>query len=183
MAEQEQEQKEMGLDLDARKVKRPWIKIEGVKYHIRRQVDMAEGNFSRFNSLERRLREIDHPDKTVVTEQQLRIRREQAKELFYDVPPHEILRDVTAEQWDEIADFFCNIGKRKIGSSSSPWRKSKRRWKADKIGDRRLHHRPPDPHLPRHSPHGMAGNVPRPTQLLYNDDSRRQGDGIVAPRH
>ena len=106
MAEQEQEQKEMGLDLDARKVKRPWIKIEGVKYHIRRQVDMAEGNFSRFNSLERRLREIDHPDKTVVTEQQLRIRREQAKELFYDVPPHEILRDVTAEQWDEIADFF-----------------------------------------------------------------------------
>ena len=106
MAEQEQEQKEMGLDLDARKVKRPWIKIEGVKYHIRRQVDMAEGNFSRFNSLERRLREIDHPDKTVVTEQQLRIRREQAKELFFDVPPHEILRDVTAEQWDEIADFF-----------------------------------------------------------------------------
>ena len=45
MAEQEQEQKEMGLDLDARKVKRPWIKIEGVKYHIRRQVDMAEGIF------------------------------------------------------------------------------------------------------------------------------------------
>lgn len=107
MADQEQqEQKEMGLDLDARKVKRPWIKIDGVRYHIRRQADMAEGNFSRFNSLERRLREIDHPDKTVETEQQLRIRREQAKELFWDVPPHEILRDVTAEQWDEIADFF-----------------------------------------------------------------------------
>ena len=109
MAEQEQqEQKEMGLDLDARKVKRPWIKIEGVKYHIRRQVDMGEGNFARFNSLERRYREIDHPDATVVTEQRLRIRREQAKELFFDVPPTEVLRDVTAEQWDEIADFFLS---------------------------------------------------------------------------